>query len=53
MFGAGTLLGAALFGALRPRPTGLQLFGRGLRNAWDTTRGSLMSGFESIQRAAH
>lgn len=53
LFGVGTLLGAALFGALRPRPTGMQLFGRGLRNAWGNTRGSLMSGFESIQRAAH
>lgn len=51
-FGAGALLGAALFGALRPRPTGLQLFGRGFRDAWDTTRGSLASGFGSLRRAA-
>lgn len=51
MFGAGTLVGALLYGTLRPRPTGMELFGRSLRNAWDATRGSLISGYGNFRRA--
>jgi len=53
LFGAGALLGAVLYGAIRPRPTGMQLFGRSLRNAWAQARDSARSGYESLQQLAH
>lgn len=52
MFGAGTLLGALFYGAFRPRPTGLELFGRGLKNAWGATRDSFSSGYDALRKAA-
>ncbi len=53
MFGTGTVLGALLYGVLRPQPTGMELFGRGLKSAWNNTRGSFISGYDSLRRAAY
>lgn len=51
LFGAGALLGAAIYAAARPAPTALEIVLRALKTTATDTRDTLMSGFQSARRA--
>ena len=51
LFGAGALVGAAIYAAARPAPTALEIVLRALKHTATDTRDSLVSGFQTARRA--
>ena len=51
LFGAGALVGAALYAAARPAPSALEIVIRALKNTATQTRDSVWSGFQTARRA--